>query len=67
MLQIFSDYPCKSAVPISVLLAEMMVDALRALCFFAVDFAGMNGIFSGFRPAYMSATQISARNRTLTQ
>jgi len=47
MLQVFSDYPCKSAIQISVLLAEMMINALR---FFAVDFMGMNGIFGDFGP-----------------
>jgi hypothetical protein len=50
MLQVFSDYPCKSAIQISVLLAEMMINALRALRFFAVDFMGMNGIFGDFGP-----------------
>jgi hypothetical protein len=31
----FSDYSCRSAVPISILLVEMMIIALR---FFTVDF-----------------------------
>jgi hypothetical protein len=47
MLQVFSDYPCKSAIQISVLLAEMMINSPR---FFAVDFMGMNGIFGDFGP-----------------
>ena len=40
----------KFAVPISVSLAEMMINALRALRFFAVDFLNINGIFQNFGP-----------------